>query len=405
MKKTFFYGYIIVFVIFVLQIVMFGPRTSFGVFIKPITDEFDWPRALVAGAFSVSTLVQAFSSIIMGWLNDRKGPRFVLTICGILVGTGLLLMSTVGSAWQLYFFYVVPLGLGMGSLVAPQMSTIARWFVKRRNLMTAVMMAGGGLGGLIGPPLITWLIYTRNWRDAFLFVGIGVFILIILAAQFLKRDPSQLGQVPYGEKSETQDKAAYGISGVSLKQAFQTGKYWLFAITIFCIGFCFWTIMVHIVPYSIDQGISPAVAAMILSAMNGAQPVGSIIVGFIADRIGSKRGWIFSVSLLSAILLFLLPVTNPWLFAFFVMIMAFGIGGISVIQSSMTAELFGMKAHGTILGSTVFTFSFGGAAGTYIAGTIFDATGSYQWVFCICGILAVAAIIMAIFMNKIKNQQ
>jgi MFS transporter, OFA family, oxalate/formate antiporter len=88
MKKNFFYGYVIIFVIFILQVVMFGPRVAFGVFIKPITAEFDWSRALVAGAFSVSTIIQAFSSIVMGWLNDRIGPRFVLTLCGILVGSG-----------------------------------------------------------------------------------------------------------------------------------------------------------------------------------------------------------------------------------------------------------------------------------------------------------------------------
>jgi MFS family permease len=405
MKKTFFYGYVIVAVIFILQIVMFGPRVSFGVFIKPITAEFDWPRALVAGAFSVSTIIQAFSSIFMGWLNDRKGPRFVLTICGILVGTGLCLMFFVHSAWQLYLFYVAFIGVGMGSLVAPQMSTIARWFVKRRNMMTAILMAGGGLGGIIGPPLITWIIYNYSWRQAFLFVGIGVFVLVVLAAQFLRRDPSKMGQVPYGEGGHTAGKTFSDVSGLSSKQAFRTGKFWLFAIIQFCIGFSLWTVLIHIVPFAIDRGISPETAAIVLAAMNGAQPVGSIFMGIIADKVGNRKVLVASLCLLSPVILLLLPVTNPWLIGLFVMLIAFGLGGTSVVQSSITAELFGMKSHGAILGYTVFAFSLGGAFGNYMAGAMFDLSGNYHLVFATCGVLVAAAIIIGAALSRVKKME
>src|SRR5512136_97775 len=101
MKITFFYGYIIVLACLVLQIVMFAPRASFGVFIKPLTTDFEWSRALVAGAFSVSSLITGLFSIVMGGLNDKLGPRAVLTICAILVGAGLMCMSLVNTPWQL----------------------------------------------------------------------------------------------------------------------------------------------------------------------------------------------------------------------------------------------------------------------------------------------------------------
>jgi MFS family permease len=405
MKKGFFYGYVIVFIIFILQIVMYGPRASFGVFIKPITAEFDWTRALVAGAFSLSSFITGFSGIIMGWLNDRLGPRFILTICGILAGVGLMLMFFVDSSWQLYLFYIAIVGPGMGGLFAPQMSTIARWFVKRRNIMTAILMAGGGVGGLIGPPLITWLIYTYSWQQAFLFVGIGVFVLVILAAQFLRRDPYKMGQVPYGEASETKEKVPSNVLGLSLKQAFHTTKFWILEFIMVCYGFCSLTTLVHIVPYAIDRGISPATAAVILAVMNGAVPVSSIIVGLIADRIGTRRVFITCVCLLSAIMFLLLPVNIPWLLSLFVMIVSFGGGGISVIQSSMVAELFGMKAHGAILGCTTFAFTVGGAIGPFIAGAVFDSNGNYQLIFLLCGALVIAAIIMAISLNRIRKTE
>jgi MFS family permease len=404
MKKSFFYGYIIVSIIFILQLVMFGSRVSFGVFINPITNEFGWPLALIAGAFSLSSISQAISSIFMGWLNDRIGPRFVLIVCAILIGTGFTLMFFVNTAWQLYLFYIALVGVGMGGLVAPQMSTIARWFVKKRNLMTAILMAGGGLGGLIAPPLITWLIYTFTWRDAYFFIGITVFIIMIIAAQFLRRDPSQMGQVPDGESKGSTWKPASDVSGLSSKQALLTKRFWLFATAIFCIGFCLWTIMIHIVPYAIDRGISPEIAALILASMNGAQPLGSILGGIIADKIGNAKTLLASICLISTVILLLLPIASPWIMSLIVMIVAFGLGGTSVVQSSMTAELFGMKAHGAILGYTVFTFSLGGAAGTYIAGLIFDFTSSYQWVFLLCGMLIFAAVLIAVSLYRIKSE-
>jgi MFS family permease len=312
-------------------------------------------------------------------------------------------MFLVDSAWQLYLFYVLPIGVGLGGIYAPQMSTAARWFIKRRNLIIGIVMAGGGLGGLISPPLITWLIYTYGWREAFLFVGAGVFVLIILAAQFLVRDPSKIGQVPYGEESRQPDKVSDYASGLSVKQALHTRKFWILAFVIFCNGFCSVTALVHIVPYAIDRGISPETAAIILSTMNVVIPVGSMVMGLIADRVGSGKVFITGVTFLSAITLLLLPVNMPWLLGFFMAILSFGSGGVAVMQSSLVADLFGMKSHGAVLGCIVFTLTLGGAAGSYIAGSIFDSTGSYQWVFTICGVLVVAAIMMAVYLNRIRE--
>lgn len=405
MKTRFFYGYIIILVLFILQVVMTSPRTSFGVFINPLTSEFGWSRALVAGAFSLSSFIQGFSGIMMGSLNDRFGPRFVLTICGTLVGSGLMLMYLVDSAWQLYFSYVVLIGIGMGGLFAPQMSTVARWFVKRRNAMTGLLMAGRGVGGFIAPIVITWLIYTYDWRTAFLLVGIVVFVLIVLGAQFIRRDPSKMGQTPYGGESETRQKAQSNVLGFSLKQAIHTRKFWIFGLIIFCAGFCTNTPTVHIVPLALDRGISPVAAAMILSVMNGATTIATIMGGLIADRIGILRSFIISASLLLSTLLLLLPVATPWLLGFFAIILAFGSGGIAVMESGLTAELFGMKSHGAILGCIIFHWTLGGALGTFLGGLIFDNTGSYQGIFLICGILALTAFTMAVTLNRIRKSE
>ena len=403
MRKRFFYGYVIVSACFILEMVMFGSRCSFGVFIKPLTAEFDWNRALVSGAFSISTLMMGLSGILMGWLNDRAGPRLVMTLCGVLVGAGMILMFWMNSVWQFYLFYSVILGLGMGGIFTPQMSTITRWFVTRRNVMTSLLVVGGGLGGMIGPPLITWLIYTYNWRDAFLFVGIVVFVLIILAAQFLKRDPSQMGQIPYQKGNENRRKALTVVEELSLEQALHTRKFWMFACMMFCFGFCLMTIFVHIVPLAMDRGISAISAAIILTVMSMATTAGSLVVGLITDKIGTRIPLVICLCLLSGVMLLLLPVTSALVLGIFVVVMSLGCGGLGVLEVTIVAELFGLKSNGVILGAIEFLHVLGGALGAFIAGLVFDITGNYQWILLICTVLSIAAVIIAIGLNRIRK--
>jgi MFS transporter, OFA family, oxalate/formate antiporter len=404
-KKDFFYGYVIIASIFFIQMVMVGPRISYGVFIKPLTDEFGWSRALISGAYSISAIVLGLSGVVMGWFNDRVGPRIVVIICGILTGSGLMLMYFMHSTWQLYLFYSIIFGLGMGGLISPQMSTVTRWFISRRNIMLGLLMAGGGLGGIIGPPFITWLVYTYSWREALLFTGIGVLVLVILLAQFLKRDPSQTGQIPYQKGNETRKKTYVVIEELSLNQALRTGKFWLFSLMMFCMGFCGVTILVHVAPLAIDRGISATSAAMILSATNVAITAGSLIIGLIADKIGSRKILIICEFLILCVILFLLPVNSAPVLGIIVVLMYLGFGGIAVLQGTIIAELFGMKSNGIILGCVNFIYTIGASLGAWLAGLLFDATGNYQWVFSVCGVLSIISIIMAISLNRARKSR
>jgi MFS family permease len=405
MRNKFFYGYIIVSICFILQICMVGPRNSFGVFINPLTDEFGWSRALVAGSFSLSTLMLGFSSVIMGWFNDKVGPRIVTTVCGVLIGAGLILMYFVQSPWQLYLFYAILFGFGMGGVLAPLVSTINRWFISRRNIMLGLFMASGNLGGMIGPLIITALISAFNWREAFLYIGIGVSLIIVLLAQFLKHEPSQIGQVPYQTGKETRKKIVANPEELSMKQAFRTWKFWLFSVLMFCSGYCALTITVHIVPLCIDRGISADNAAVILSVLNMSMSVGSLLFGVVGERLGSRKTMIICQCLFLAVLLFLLPTGSALVLGVLAVAISMGGGGIGVLQGTIIAELFGLKSNGVILGVNFFVFTIGSSLGSFIGGFIYDSTGNYQLAFLICGILAVIALLIGIALNLIRKSQ
>ena len=195
----FFYGYIVVIAAFFIIMVSYGLYGTFGIFFNPLLTEFGWTRAMTSGPYSLSMIIHGVLAIIMGGLSDKFGPRFVVTLCGFFLGLGYLLMSRTSALWQLYLFYGVIIGIGISGIWVPLLSSVARWFVKKRSLMSGIVVAGGGIGSFIAAPVTGWLITNHGWRQSCVIVGSVVFIVTVVASQFLKRDPSRMGQLPYGE--------------------------------------------------------------------------------------------------------------------------------------------------------------------------------------------------------------
>jgi len=393
-KPRFFYGYIVVIAAFFIMVVIWGAYNAFGVFFEPLLTDFGWTRAMTSGAFSLSIIMHGLLSIVMGRLTDRFGPRIVMSLCGFFLGLGFLLMSQISAAWQLYLFYGVIAGIGMGGAWVPLMSTIARWFVRRRGMMTGIIIAGLGIGGLIIPPVANWLISTQGWRTSYIILGSMVLVVVVLAAQFLKRDPTKVGQVPYGENKRGEHVVKLETEGFSLKEAIYTRQFWTFFAMLFCFGFCVYTIMVHIAPHAIDLGISATTAANILATIGGLGIVGNVVLGNAADRIGNRWTFIIGFILIAAALLWLVPATEAWILYLFAAVFGFAHGGWAASESPLVARLFGLRSHGSILGVAAFGFTIGAAVGPFLAGYMFDATGSYQVALLVCAGLSIAGIIL-----------
>ena len=129
-----------------------GVSVCFWCLFQTMLGDFGWTRALTSGAFSISMIMAGLLAVFMGRLTDRVGPRIVLTICGILLGLGYLLMSQVSSVWQLYLFYGMIIGAGMGGSYVPVLSSVAKWFSRRRGMMTGIIVSNLGLASLVAPP-------------------------------------------------------------------------------------------------------------------------------------------------------------------------------------------------------------------------------------------------------------
>jgi len=402
-NPKFFYGYVIVAAAFVMLMVMGGTYYSFGVFFSPLLVEFGWTRAMTSGAFSLCIMLEGVLGIVMGRATDRWGPRIVITLCGFFLGLGYLLMSQISTLWHFYLLYGVIIGIGLGGLWVPPISIVVRWFTKRRNMMTGIAVAGTGIGGLITPLLANWLISTYAWRLSYVILGSIVLVLIVLAAQFLKRDPAQVGQLPYGENGREIHELQLGNSGLSLREAIYTKQLWLVSGLFFCFGFCVFTIMVHIVPHAIELGIPAASAANILAIIGGVSIAGKTIMGAATDRIGTRTGIIIGFILMFATLVWLVAIRELWMLYLFAAFFAFGYASMIALMSPIIAELFGLSSVGILLGIVNFAATIGCAIGPVLAGWLFDINGSYQLAFLLSAAVGLIGLIITLFISPIHR--
>lgn len=378
---------------------------TFGIFLVPLTAEFGWERGALSGAFSMFMLMFGLFSIPSGRLSDKYGPRILVTLNGLFTGIGFLLMSQINSLWQVYLVWGLFMGIGISCSFVPITSTIPRWFAKKRGIAIGLTFAGIGLGGIISPPLVQWLISTYDWRQSYLILGLVILIVVIPLAQFLKHSPQRVGLKPYGESEDIEDKQslASAVEGLPLTQVIKTSRFWVLGSILFCFFLCVQVIIVHIIPYAIDIGISAIVAASITSIIAGIGVIGGLSIGFISDRIGGRLLLIVCISLAALALLWLLFAKESWMFYVFAVIFGVGLGGLGPLQLVVSAELFGIGSLGMIFGGLALFITVGAALGPPLAGSIFDITGSYSLAFLICVIIGVLAIILSLILLKARG--
>lgn len=408
MKKTetsdFFYGHIIVFANFLIMMVMWGTYYTFGIFLTPITAELGWARAATSLAFSISTLLRGPLSLIAGILTDKVGPRLVVTTCGLFLGVGYIYMARINTIWQLQIVYGVLIGIGMGASYTPFLSTTARWFAKRRGLVSGIVVSGGGLGILLAPLLADWLISSYGWRTAYLVIGALALFIILTAAQFLKRDPSQIGKLPFGLDQPKTESAHVEAQDITLREAIRMKPLWILCAAVLLIGLCLKVILVHLAPHVINIGYAEATAASIVSTIGGVSIIGRIGIGLAADKIGNKWAMTTSFFLFSVAFVFLSWAKELQMLYLFASLFGLAMGGFYAAFSPIVAQLFGIGSHGAVFGMGNFWHEIGGAMGPVLGGMLFDIYGDYGTAFIICsGLSIIATVLMFLVRQKRRS--
>jgi MFS family permease len=404
LRKRYFYGYNIVAAGFTIQAVSIGAMFAYGVFFKEFQIEFGWSRATISGASSLAFLIMGAAGILAGRLNDRMGPRVLLVVSGSSLGLGYLLMFRLQAPWQLYVLYGVLAGIGFSTHDVITLSTVARWFVRRRGMMSGIVKVGTGSGQLLVPLIATGLIAVFGWRNSCLFIGAVTLVALVAVAQVMRRDPQGLGLLPDGVSQEHRD-AAIGSEErkVPLGAAVRMRQFWIICVAEFAIFFCLLTIIVHIVPHASDLGLPPASAAGVLSTIGGVSMLSRIVMGAANDRIGGKRSLIICFVVLLCGLIWLQVAREAWMLFSFAVIYGLAHGGFFTVMSPTVAELFGTGSHGLLFGIVLFCGTLGGAFGPLMAGHAFDVTGNYRLVFFVLTALAVIGFVLVTLLQPMRE--
>jgi len=400
-KNNYSYGYVIVGACFGIQAIGVGTYVSYGVFFNSLASEFGWSRAAISGASSIAFFLMGLFGIFVGRLNDKIGPRNIMAVTGFLFGLGHLLMSRLGTIWQLYLFYGIIIGIGLSSVDVIALSTTARWFVKKRGTMTGIVKIGTGAGQFIMPLVASMLITSYGWRNSYIIIGAGVLLLLVAIAQLLKRDPSQISPLPNCENNVSGHKSGLAGEGLSLGETVHTRQFWTICAVNLSIVFCFMTIIVHIVPHAQDIKVSATKAAIVLSTIGGVSMAGRFITGIAIDRIGSKKAMILCFILLIAGLLWLQMAKELWMLYVFAVIYGIAHGGYFTTMSPIVAEFFGLNAHGVLFGIVAFSGTIGGAIGPILAGYIFDITAGYGLAFWLCTLMSASGLLLLLSLQQV----
>ena len=404
MIPKYFYGYNIVAAGFIIQAVCIGAMFTYGIFFKEFQAEFGWSRATIAGASSVAFLIMGAGGVLAGRLNDKIGPRVLIIGSGLSLGLGYMLMSRMQSPWQIYLLYGGLAGIGFSTHDVVTLSTVARWFVKRRGMMSGIVKVGTGTGQFVVPLIVSASVTAYGWRNSYLIIGAVLLVALLAVAQVMRRDPEGMGLQP----DDARD-GARGVgtrdpdSDVTLGAAVMTGQFWIICLSEFATLLCLLTMVVHIVPHGTDIGLPSTTAATVLSTIGGVSMLGRIVMGTANDRIGGKRSLIVCYAVLICALIFLQMANQTWMLLLFAAIYGFAHGGFFTVMSPAVAELFGLRSHGAIFGIVLFSGMIGGAIGPVLTGHFFDVTGSYQTAFIVLIGVAISGLILITLLRPLQG--
>ena len=377
----------------ITQFVIIGLLFAYSIFFKSFEDEFGWTRETLSTAPALASVVMGMLASSGGYLGDRFGPRAVLAFTGLAHGVGFALISQVVEPWQLFVIFGLFIGLGMSTHDAVTLGTVARWFDKRRGIMTGVVKCGTALGQMLVPVAAALLIAGFGWRTAALILGVGGGIAL-LAGALLMKSPARVSAT-----------AVEGSAAIDFSWRMLTNSrvFWTLCAVQFLFLPCLLTVPLHLPVHGTDLGMGTAEAAGLLSVMAGASIVGRLTIGAFVDQIGGKRGFVLCFVPLIASLVAFVFIDAAWLLFFAVTVYGFAHGGLFTVVTPTIAEYFGTRAVGAIFGSIIFFGTIGGAIAPILAGRIFDVTGSYMFAFAGLAIMALLGLLLVLSLPRARG--
>ncbi len=371
---------------------------AWSVFIRPLNAEFGWSRADIALAFAIACLIFGLMTFPAGRLSDRFGPRVVVLVGAVILGVGFTLSGYITEKWHLYLSYGVIAGFGGGLIYLPPIATAPKWWPDRRALATGFSVVGLGLGSFIMAPLATYIIENIGWRYVFIYAGVVMFVMAAIASLCLKNPPAGWKPAGWIPPDKGDMLSATVQRDFSHRETYRTPQFWLMYLAYFGGSFAGLMVIGHIAGHGIDSGLAPmtaAGAASWLAIMNAASRV---LIGQLADKIGTRISFIMVFALQAVAMLLLFPSGGLyWALWAVAALIGWNYGSMFTLFPATCLQYFGPTAQGSNYGLLFTAWGFAGFAGPWVGGWLKDAGGTYLTPFAIAGgMVAMAAVILAL---------
>ena len=377
---------------------------SFGAYIVKLENEFGWSRTALSGAFSVANLIGGGLSPLQGLLIDRIGTRNVMRIGLVLFGGSLMLFSQVHSLWAFYLATTLMFtGANLTSLLTATVA-VARWFIRRRTTAISLSLAGSSIGGL-AVPLVALALEAYGWRATAFGSGVLVLVVGLPLAQLFRDAPEPYGLLPDGDKppegttaeavqraSEQRGRGSRPVQleGFTVSEMLDTRAFWLIGIGQMSAVLGVSVVMIHLVPYLVDElGHSLVLASTMLAISLAAMMSAQVLGGFISDRFNKR--FITSITMVgSGAAMVMLGLANAtWMIVAFAFLHGVSSGFRLPLILSLRAEYFGRRSIGSVMALGQVFATIAQTIGPIFAGLMVDSLGSYREAFIIVAVVIV----------------
>ena len=412
-RAPFFYGWVILASAASTQVVRNAAASlTIAVFMFPLAEELGWSRTLIAGAASFGGLAASGLSPAVGWLVDRWGARLVLFASVLILG-----LSTISLAWATVpaAFYIA-YGAGRVIFSSPvqigSSVVVSRWFIRRRGRASGILFGSHSIGLALFPLIASVIIGGAGWREAWVVLGLLVWAIALLpTGLLLVQQPEDVGLQPDGDPPPPAGSGAlFGNAAAisasapaaeepvwTLREAVRTPTLWLVGTVAGALFLVQAGVNTHLAAYLRDQGLNEASAGVGISLNALFLGLGSIVWGWIVERIPARRVLAaIAVAVAGASALFITAGTAAEALAYSALF-GFGVGGLLSVPPVIYADYYGRRSLGAIRGVAEPLTSFGQAIGALLSGAVFDLTGSYQWAFAAFAVLGGAAAALVLF--------
>jgi predicted MFS family arabinose efflux permease len=341
---------------------------TFGIFLKPLTEEFGWSRQSASLSFGIAAMMLAACSPLLGYLLDRVGARRVILPCMIVFGCAFASLALLTHRlWQLYAIFAILGAVGNGTAHLAYTRAVSTWFDRRRGMALALVMTGGAVGSIVLPPVAQALISGLGWRGAFGVLG-GLVLAVGLPVV-----------VPLVRERPGADRGRrVATEGAPVAQALRSRAFWILIVVLFSFSIGQNGALTHFSALLTDRGVSPHDAALAVSVMGAASLVGRLVTGWLLDRFFAPR-LAFCVLALGALGIFILSSAHSAAMGSLAAILVgAAMGGEADITPYMLSRYFGLKSFSMLYGLTWTGYAIAGAMGPVLMGRAFDSTASYQ---------------------------